>query len=501
MRIIVADNIPMQACAVAEGIHTKWPKWDILTACNGLKIVRYVKTSHVDIIISDICMPKMDGFEMLTVVRRISPNTKIILITADPKFEYAQKALRLGAADILLKPVDLPALYDLLAHLTNEKLNDSNLQQKIFQWLEYDWNTLAPDVQNNIREHFPHGCICAISAPANDSFPQPGLLAENIGLTLDCIVQVVNMLCFSKAKLYALVYAEDKRYSSQLYKAIQDAAIRHGFRAGISAWCNDLPAQGHKLWLCAREGTEQAFYRSAAVIHCDSPYIYRIPEFPSTHKLLSWFAAPEGWKRIFEQQIKDIEHSSPDCVELIRNTQHVLQNCGKILLNNSDKASEPPLDYDFNHVTFFSEYCLCLENSLAQLEKQYCQNINHSNPIGTAIDYIRKHYMEPITLADMASLTRLSPNYFSTLFRKQSSICFTEYVLQVRLEKACSMLINTDMFVYEIANACGYENIRYFVRVFKNAYGLSPTNFRKCFGKGKAKRLPSNCVSENRELL
>ena len=62
---------------------------------------------------------------------------------------------------------------------------------------------------------------------------------------------------------------------------------------------------------------------------------------------------------------------------------------------------------------------------------------------------------------------------------------FMEYVLQVRLEKASEMLANTDMLVYEIAAACGYEDVGYFVRVYQNNYGISPTNFRRCFRTDK----------------
>ena len=47
------------------------------------------------------------------------------------------------------------------------------------------------------------------------------------------------------------------------------------------------------------------------------------------------------------------------------------------------------------------------------------------------------------------------------------------------------MLANTDMYVYEIANACGYEDVRYFVRVYQKAYGISPANFRRFFRKDK----------------
>lgn len=488
LRIIVADDMPVQVREITEGIHANWPKWEILTASDGQEIIRQVEKSHIDIILSDIRMPRMDGLEMLSIVRRISPKTKIVFITAYPLFEYAHKALKLGAADLLLKPVDLSALYDLLAQLSSESLDGDHLCQDIVQWLEQDWSSLAPDIRSRISESFPHGCICTITAPVTDPFPQPRHLAEDLGRAIGCTIHAVDMLGSSDVRMYALICAEDEWRCGQFVQALQTAAMRHGFRAGVSVWCGDLPAQAHALWPCARNGAEQAFYHSASVIRCESPFAYHTPEFPYGQKLLSWFTAPEGWKALLDRQIETIRRTLPDSAELLRSTRHSLQDCCKMLLHDGDEAPQPLCGSELRFVTYFSEYCLCLENSMAQLEKMYRQSIDRADPVEMAMDYVRKHYMDSITLADMADMTKLSPNYFSTLFRKRTSLRFMEYVLQVRLEKASEMLANTDMFVYEIATACGYEDVRYFVRVFQKAYGLSPANFRKCFGKSNPEK-------------
>ena len=120
MRIIVADDMPVQVREISNGIHANCPQWEVLTAGDGEEIVRLVSSKRIDIVLSDIRMPRMDGLEMLSVVRQISPKTKIVFITAYPLLEYAQKALKLGAVDFLLKPVDPTALYDLLARLSSE---------------------------------------------------------------------------------------------------------------------------------------------------------------------------------------------------------------------------------------------------------------------------------------------------------------------------------------------------------------------------------------------
>lgn len=485
MRIIIADDMPMHVRELYESIHANWPEWEILTAGDGQEIVRQVSSSHVDIILSDIRMPKMDGLEMLSVVKQISPQTKIVFITAYPLFEYAQKALKLGATDFLLKPVETAALFDLLARLSSDQGNGNGLADDLRQWLEQDWDSLAPEVRRRIGDCCARGCICAVAAPATDPFPQPPHLAEHISRAAGCTVLAADVFSTPDSRLYALVCTSGSLEGDSFFQAVQKTSLRYGFRAGLSAWSDQLPRQGHELWLAARAGAERAFYTSAGVVRFEEPYSFRDAEFPFAQKVLSWMAEAGNWQAEVQRLVDGFARTRPDSADLIRNTRHVIRDCCKMLTRDDVDAPSTPIGSELKMVTFFSEYRVCLENAMAQIEKLYQQNISRADPVDTAMAYVRKHYMDPITLTDMAEMTHLSPNYFSTLFRKRTSMRFMEYVLQVRLEKASEMLANTEMYVYEIANACGYEDVRYFVRVYQKAYGISPANFRRCFRKDK----------------
>lgn len=484
MRIIVADDMPVQVREISNGIHANWPQWEVLTAGDGEEIVRLVSSKRIDIVLSDIRMPRMDGLEMLSVVRQISPKTKIVFITAYPLFEYAQKALKLGAVDFLLKPVDPTALYDLLARLSSEDSQVGYLGEELREWLKRDWSELAPAAQAHIRECLARGgVICSIAAPATDAFPLPRHLAEDISATTGCTVLGADMFSTAEVRRYALICAEDKYRCDQFSQALSTAAMRYGFRAGISEWCGDLPESGHRRWSEACHGEEQAFYSSACVICSRTPYTAGTVELPYVQKVLSWFGDQEGWKPQLKRLLEDIGQKMPASEELIRYTRQILRDCAKRLTREGEETAQ--VGEALKLVVFFREYCVCVETAMSALEALYRSSIEHADPVELAMDYVRKHYMESIALSDVAEMTHLSPNYFSTLFRKRTSMRFMEYVLQVRLEKASEMLANTDMYVYEIANACGYEDVRYFVRVYQKAYGISPANFRRFFRKDK----------------
>lgn len=101
------------------------------------------------------------------------------------------------------------------------------------------------------------------------------------------------------------------------------------------------------------------------------------------------------------------------------------------------------------------------------------------SPVGTAILYLHSHYMEDLTLDEVAGITHLSRNYFSELFRESTGKTFKSYLIDLRMRAACRMLANSDMSVTDICFACGFESFSNFMRTFKSRFGVSPLKFRQ----------------------
>ena len=79
----------------------------------------------------------------------------------------------------------------------------------------------------------------------------------------------------------------------------------------------------------------------------------------------------------------------------------------------------------------------------------------------------------------MAERFYISAAYFSKLFKKETGDNFSSYLTRLRLRKAAMLLLNTDMKVFEIASAVGYDDPNYFTNVFRMLYRLSPSDYRK----------------------
>lgn len=124
---------------------------------------------------------------------------------------------------------------------------------------------------------------------------------------------------------------------------------------------------------------------------------------------------------------------------------------------------------------------------LQMIAQMFCQHqmisVQHapsekSQRLKEMLQYIRQYYASPLTITVMAEQFHMSEKYFSRYFRIATGQNFTAYLNTVRIEKAQSLLLETDETVLEIAFACGYENVSYFNRVFRKQTGFSPLQYR-----------------------
>lgn len=105
--------------------------------------------------------------------------------------------------------------------------------------------------------------------------------------------------------------------------------------------------------------------------------------------------------------------------------------------------------------------------------------VTHHTPIQQALLYVRAHYRSSVTVEDVAKLVHLTPNYFSEYFKKQTGVKFSSYVQKLRLEFAIGLLKMSDVSVKEVAEQSGFNSAAYFSNAFKDAFGVSPEQFRK----------------------
>lgn len=95
------------------------------------------------------------------------------------------------------------------------------------------------------------------------------------------------------------------------------------------------------------------------------------------------------------------------------------------------------------------------------------------------LSFIRENYACAQTLESMAEKCNMSPKYFGSFFKSMTGKTPIEYLNEYRTEKAVSLIVSSDMSITDIAFACGFNDLSYFIKTFKKIVGMSPGKFRK----------------------
>ncbi len=103
--------------------------------------------------------------------------------------------------------------------------------------------------------------------------------------------------------------------------------------------------------------------------------------------------------------------------------------------------------------------------------------------IDKVIAYIHQHYTEELCAEKMANLAHMSTNHFHRFFKQRTEQTFTEFVNQLRIGRACSLLLTTDMPVANISHRCGFNNLSNFNRRFMQLKNCTPREFKRSYLK------------------
>jgi len=111
------------------------------------------------------------------------------------------------------------------------------------------------------------------------------------------------------------------------------------------------------------------------------------------------------------------------------------------------------------------------------------QGIPHASAMRKAEFFIKENFTRKISLREVAKIAGLSAPYFSTIFKEEMGENLSKYINRQRVEKASRMLLETDLSLSEISNACCFDDQSWFSKIFKSFTGISPSKYRSQGGK------------------
>ncbi len=184
---------------------------------------------------------------------------------------------------------------------------------------------------------------------------------------------------------------------------------------------------------------------------------------------------------LFDKKMKMvtcIKHDQPKCQEIVA----ILD---KIMAANEEKYYGYQLEVKGLFYQLF--FILFNQNYISKIEEKSAKSIQKQVSIRNVLNYIIENYNKEITTEKLAKIAGYSEYHFIRFFKEQTGRTCKDYVNTIRLEKAAHLLEDSSMSITEIAFEVGYNDLSYFIKVFRNKYNIPPHRYRRTKEKEKNK--------------
>lgn len=469
---------------IRQGIRTMIQRCDIpvdtiLECNNGEKALEILAEQDVEVMFTDIRMPKMNGIELVHRVQQFEKKPIIVAISGYADFNYAVEMLKSGVREYLLKPIEREKLQELLRMLEDE-INQNHLSSQTNQKLGYQqlkYILLNAQITENEMDtleqkygedfHLQKYSICVLQAK-EEVLNVPSIYLHNIE---DNDVYLVTE-----------ELAEEEEQIEDNYIGI--SGVHSGIREMRQAYKEALTAR--KLAFCTnRHKVYYADKREKKIpeaLLLEAQHLIE-PEMKSQRVQLLGTDKTEELAKSFNKLFDAVKKCRLKPMEFVVCMDSFFDEVRKTYKNITDEDTEsiktlskyysyPNLD---QYENAFMDWLFAFHE---KLNSQLGGNKNQQR-IKMAIEYIQKNYDKELNMAMVSNYISMNYSLFSYLFKEYTGSNFVNYLKQIRMEEAKKLLTETDMKVIEISQTVGYDNEKHFMKVFKASYGVSPTEYRK----------------------
>ena len=489
-------------------------------AKSGRKAIELAETFQPDIAFLDIQMPGINGLKAMEEIRGLNPKVKVFILTAYDNFEYAKEALRLGAVDYLMKPVNKKMIVERLTGVmrdidrerqkrqddlqTKEKLEavipmivngfiislimqdgyeDGGEEYRTLLDLEEDYGTIltlewgeksegngmANPVGSGVRGHRYYDKMAELVKVYFHAY-----VSSIMGNKLVCVLPFPREHLAYEDRLRMIEKARS------MVTALKNM-VGADFKAGIGSvrpW--------ESMFESYQESLNALRHGKRTVTHIDDLIVKdsREQEQQAMEQMVLR-AVSGGIEHEARREatvfaglaLKNRDSTFEDArlrmVEMLLLARRTVQAQGGACPGGQEAMNALLSAPDGE--TLRQRF----ENAMVELAR--CVVIRKPESDGIiagAQEYIRQHFQRDLSLEDVAAAAGISPYYFSKLFKEETGVNYTEYLTGIRIENAKRLLSNPKLSIKQVCVDSGYINPNYFSRIFKKWTGITPTEFR-----------------------
>lgn len=529
-KALVVDDEPMIRYGLCSCVN--WEAEGITLvgeAANGEAALKRMKDERIDILVTDIKMPLMDGLELIRHASVLQPDMKVVLVSSYSDFQYAVEAVKTGVViDYLLKPTMEPedlvkVLRTCREQLDRDRLHEEQAQQArlaerssrliVFQETLRDslngvetplawrpdwatgsvmiaiWQEDAAIVQAEYDERLQRRQLESAKAMLNEKW-------DDCGITFMGVAD----------ELITLIGNEQEAGATRLFACHKElcAQLQLSLTAGISRPFHLLAAESlRRAYSEAEYGLDMAFFQGRG--QCYLMPVSASASRGGTGDCDGLATAGDGLGGLHEQFSRAYALADREgCLELLaqyerqwksgRFTRHMIVGHARSLLimmcardlqwDRVERLQRTTAQLTYMKrlptlaalITYIRE---ALDRHWVPEHQRMDMDAGGAHVIQLALSYIQDNYRRDISLQQVADYVHMSKNYFSEQFKQKTGMNFIDFVISLRIQHAKHLLEHTVLKVLEVGEESGFNSPKHFLKLFKRQAGCTPAEYRE----------------------
>ena len=503
IKVLVVDDERIEREGVKYLLSQQEGEWEILEASNGKQALQILRTQTIDLLLTDIKMPHMNGLELSRRAKEENEQLRVVIFSGHNDFSFAQEAIRYGVSDYILKPVDPVSFHSIIERIqqeihknkekeTKEIKEKSFLQQYFLQNYLY---TGSKEILEQAKEIVDvekwNTWHCAILIEADKAFFDSAeeSLAEELQNELHRVIFYVNLNSKQSLLLFQDVYCDYQLIAKHIYSLLKRKYNGH-FYLAVSHKFQGYESLPEIMGQLEQQMEEKFYHPEKHVFSSEEDSLKMVGKEVMDSQLMQLISEDISRKDV-EQLWKHFSGLKEKYRENIQYSamyiRFVFSNVIQELFQESQFMEEGRLEKEIDRLYNCSDINQILE-ATEECIKEYEAFINRSmsesrDEVAAVKNYIYTHYKEDLNLEMLAEKVYLSSGYLSFIFKKETGMNLNRFIRVFRMEKAKELLCSTNMKVAQISEQVGFANVSYFCRSFREYYGSSPESYRKGTGE------------------
>ncbi|MCI8682093.1 MAG: response regulator [Lachnospiraceae bacterium] len=450
---------------------------------NGEQVLKYLEDENeeeIQLVITDIKMPVMDGIQLAGILHDRYPDVRAIILTAYNEFEYAQQAIKYGVADFVVK---------------NEFLSElpKSVERVMQQWEKQKDSRTGDGEISFQRGGWCRVCACEIKLKNIGKY---GRYEKNVEQLVKNAFQKQNAtyMHVDNGLFFVIVETEEEDDTAQVrrhlekFVSLAESFLELCIRVGCSSVVENKD--------CMTAGKKQAMRALSNVYSDEHPVIvyendgeavqYWLDDSDIDAYMRNLYGAlrngdsqeQERLEQEFFEYLKKGERSIEQC----KSDVHAIVSYLLRKTRNAKSAEKIFVQENILEAVFGSRSKAglwdCVKDTCASAAAVFTKSDLGQSFLVENINYIiQQDYKEKLSLKSISQKLFMNSSYISRIYKKETGMTVTDAINKYRMEKAKEILSTRKYKVYEVGEMVGIEEPSYFTHVFMKYEGYSPSEY------------------------